>query len=34
MTDWDRLCRGTTCAAWAYFFLYFNVNLGTLNNEV
>ena len=31
MTDWDRLCRGTTCAAWAYFFLYFNVNLGTLN---
>lgn len=27
----ERLYRGVSHAAWAYFFLYFNVNLGSLN---
>ncbi len=31
MTHWERLCRGTASAAWAYVFLYFDVNLGTIN---
>ena len=31
MTRWDSLCRGAGCAAWAYFFLYFDVNLGSIH---
>ena len=27
----ERLYRGLSCAAWAYFFLYFNINLNSLN---
>lgn len=27
----EKLYRGVSHAAWAYFFLYFNVNLGSLN---
>ena len=29
--DHERLYRGVSRAAWAYFFLYFDVNLGSLN---
>ena len=29
--DYERLYRGVSHAAWAYFFLYFNINLNTLN---
>ena len=29
--DHERLYRGVSHAAWAYFFLYFDVNLGSLN---
>ena len=31
MTKGDRLYTGTSRGAWGYFFLYFNINLGTLN---
>lgn len=27
----ERLYRGVSHAAWAYFFLYFNINLGSIN---
>lgn len=29
--DHEKLYRGVSHAAWAYFFLYFNINLGSLN---
>lgn len=29
--DYEKLYRGVSHAAWAYFFLYFNINLGSLN---
>lgn len=29
--NYEKLYRGVSHAAWAYFFLYFNVNLNTLN---
>ncbi|MDE6107309.1 MAG: hypothetical protein K2F83_01365, partial [Oscillospiraceae bacterium] len=31
MTDREKLCGGLSNAAWAYFFLTFNFNLGTVN---
>lgn len=31
MTDYQRLYNGISKAAWGYFFLYFNFNIGTLN---
>lgn len=30
----QTLYQGVSHAAWGYFFLYFDVNLGPLNNEV
>lgn len=31
MTDYKQLYTGVSRAAWGYFFLYFNVNVGTVN---
>ena len=31
MTDRETLYRGASHAAWGYFFLYIDINLGTLN---
>lgn len=31
MTNWNALYRGVSRAAWGYFFLYFNINLGSVN---
>lgn len=31
MPDYEKLYRGVSHAAWAYFFLYFNINLGSIN---
>lgn len=31
MTNWNALYRGVSRAAWGYFFLHFNVNLGSVN---
>lgn len=29
--DYEKLYRGVSHAAWAYFFLYFDINLGSIN---
>ncbi len=31
MTPRETLYRGASCAAWGYFFLYFDINLGRVN---
>lgn len=31
MTNRETLYRGTSCVAWGYFFLYFDLNLGTVS---